>query len=55
MTQPVAHGSIRIAEPLYALVRDQIAPGTGVSAETVWSVREQVVTTLGPRNRKLLE
>ena len=55
MTQYVAHGSIRIAEPLYALVRDEIAPGTGVAPDAAWSVLERVVTTLGPRNRQLLE
>ena len=54
MTDYVVHGGIRIAKPLYDLVRDEIAPGTGHSPETVWSLLDSVVQTLGPRNRTLL-
>ena len=54
MTDYVQHGGIRIAKPLYDLVRDEIAPGTGVSPEAAWSLLDSVVQTLGPRNRALL-
>ncbi len=55
MTGYVAHGGIKIAKPLFDLVRDEIAPGTGVSADTVWTLLDSLVRTLGPRNRALLE
>ena len=55
MTEYVAHGTIKIAKPLFDLVRDEIAPGTGVSAEAVWSLLDEVVHKIGPRHRALLE
>jgi malate synthase len=55
MAEYVAHRGIRIARPLYDLVRDEIAPGTGVSPDSVWSLLDEIVETLGPRNRALLE
>jgi malate synthase len=54
MTAYVAHGGIKIAEPLDELVRNEIAPGTGVAPEAAWSVLDSIVHTLGPRNRALL-
>ena len=33
MPKPVEIGGLRIDEALYALVRDEIAPGTGVEAD----------------------
>jgi malate synthase len=51
----VAHGGIKIASSLHALVRDEIAPGTGVPPEAVWTLLDSLVRTLGPRNRALLE
>ncbi len=54
MTDYLQHGGIRIAKPLYDLVRDEIAPGTGVAPEAAWSLLDSVVQTLGPRNRALL-
>ena len=55
MTEYVAHGTIKIAKPLFDLVRDEIAPGTGVSAEATWSLLDEVVHKIGPRHRALLE
>ena len=54
MTDYVVHGDIKIAQSLHDLVRDEIAPGTGIAAEAVWSLLDHVVSTLGPRNRALL-
>jgi len=55
MTGYVAHGGIKIAKPLFELVRDEIAPDTGVAPETAWTLLDSIVRTLGPRNRALLE
>jgi malate synthase len=54
MTEYVTHGAIKVAKPLHDLVRDEIAPGTGVAADVVWSLLDALVHTLGPRNRALL-
>jgi malate synthase len=55
MPSYVAHGGIRIATPLYDLVRDELAPGTGVAPDAAWTLLDEIVRTLGPRNRALLE
>ncbi len=55
MTEYVSVGTIRIAAPIHALVSEEIAPGTGIPTETVWSVLEDIVNELGPRNAALLE
>jgi malate synthase len=55
MTQYAASGDLRIAAPLHDLVRDEIAPGTGIDPEQVWQLLERIVQELGPRNQALLE
>jgi malate synthase len=54
MSEYVEHGGIRVAESLHDLVRDELAPGTGIAPETVWTLLDDVVRKLGPRNRALL-
>ncbi len=54
MTDYVAHGGIKIAKPIHDLVREEIAPGTGVAPDAVWTLLDEIVRTLGPRNRALL-
>jgi malate synthase len=54
MSEYVRTGSINIARPIYDLVTEEIAPGTGIPAETVWTLLEDLVTTLAPRNAELL-
>ena len=54
MTDYVAIGKIRVATILHDLVRDEIAPGTGIAPAAVWSLLDSLVHTLGPRNRALL-
>ncbi len=55
------HDRLRLArwhqdrKSLHDLVRDEIAPGTGVTPDTVWTLLDSIVRTLGPRNRALLE
>ena len=54
MTEYVVHGGIKVARVLHDLVRDEIAPGTGIEPDAVWTLLDTVVRTLGPRNRALL-
>jgi malate synthase len=55
MTDYVTLGGIRVAKELHDLVRDEIAPGTGIDPAKVWSLLDGIVRELGPRNRALLE
>ena len=47
--------NLRIAKPLYDLVRSEIAPGTGLDPDAVWASLGTIVTELGPENRRLLD
>ncbi len=49
-----AHG-LKIAEPLFELLNDEIAPGTNVDPETFWSELKNIIDDLAPKNRRLLE
>ena len=47
--------NLRIARSLYDLVQSEIAPGTGLDPDEVWSALGAIVEDLGPENRRLLE
>lgn len=55
MSKPVEIGNLRIDDELYGLVRDEIAPGTGIQPENFWLGLSQIVHDLGPVNRALLD
>jgi malate synthase len=55
MANSVEIGGIKIDEELYRLVRDEIAPGTGVNADRFWKSFGEIVRDLAPKNRALLE
>ena len=48
-------GNLRIDEDLYALVRDEIAPGTGVEADAFWKALGDIVAAFASENKALLE
>ena len=48
-------GGLLVAQPLYGLVKNEIAPGTGVDADGFWASLEGIVRDLAPKNRRLLE
>jgi malate synthase len=50
----VALAGLKVDEKLYRLVRDEIAPGTGVEPDAVWRALSAIVRDLGPKNRRLL-
>lgn len=54
MTEYVDAAGLRVARVLDDLVRQEIAPGTGIEAGTVWKTLADVVHSLGPRNRAQL-
>jgi malate synthase len=55
MAKSIEVGGLMIDEGLYTLVRDEIAPGTGVDPQRFWHALDEMVRDLGPKNRKLLE
>jgi len=48
-------GDLSVAKPLYDLVKNEIAPGTGVDVKDFWKGLARIVRDLGPRNTELLE
>ena len=52
---PVTIKNLRIARSLYDLVQSEIAPGTDLDPDAVWTAFGAIVETLGPENRRLLE
>jgi malate synthase len=55
MANRISVGGLKVDEVLYRLVRNEIAPGTGVDADGFWASLGKIVEELGPKNRKLLE
>ncbi len=55
MSEYVETGDLRVDKALHELVRDEIAPGTGVDAAAFWQSLGRVVADLGPENAALLE
>ncbi|MDX1605858.1 MAG: hypothetical protein R3202_06670, partial [Candidatus Competibacterales bacterium] len=51
---PIELGGLRIDPGLYALIRDEIAPGTGVEPDAFWQALGDIVRDLRPRTRELL-
>ena len=54
MSERVEIGGLAVARCLHDLVRDDIAPGTGVEPDVFWCALGQIVRALGPKNRALL-
>lgn len=54
MTEYVTVGSIKVAQPIFQLVTEEVAPGTGIPAESVWTLLEEIIAKLGPRNAAAL-
>ena len=54
MIERIDVGGLRVAKPLYDLVKNEIAPGTGVDPDGFWTAFGEIVRDLAPRNRELL-
>ncbi len=46
---------LSVATELYDLIKDEIAPETGVDPDAFWSAFAQIVVDLAPKNRELLK
>ncbi|ARN73276.1 malate synthase G [Oceanicoccus sagamiensis] len=54
MTQRTQQGGLQIADELFNLINNEIAPGTGIEPDQFWTALEQILTDLGPKNKALL-
>ena len=54
MTARVSIGGLKVAQVLYELVEQEIAPGTGIDPDEFWRAFGQIVHDLAPRNQALL-
>jgi malate synthase len=54
MTDRISVGGLQVAAPLYDLVADEIAPGTGIAPDAFWRSLADIVAELGPRTRDAL-
>ncbi|WP_373097162.1 malate synthase G [Zhongshania sp.] len=50
----VQHAGLQIADVLYRLVNEEVAPGTGISSSQFWDAMAAVIKDLAPKNRALL-
>jgi len=48
-------GDLDVARPLYDLIQNEIAPGTGIDTNHFWSELSCIVKDLAPKNRALLQ
>ncbi len=55
MGDRVEIGGLKVDRGLYDLVKDEIAPGTGVETDAFWKALGKIVEDLAPKNRSLLE
>jgi len=55
MSERIRVGTLQVDAALYALVRDEIAPGTGLEPERIWRGLDRLVNQLEPAHRALLE
>jgi len=57
MSKPdyISHGELSIAAPLYALLADEICPGTGVEPDRFWLELERIIKDLAPRIQEHLD
>ncbi len=54
MSNRIQQGSLNIDSTLYALVNDEIIPGTDIRAEDFWQSFETLLNDLAPKNKALL-
>ena len=55
MTQRVRKGSLQVATVIADLLKNEIAPGTGISPEQFWQSCESILQDLTPKNQALLK
>ena len=55
MPEYIEIGGLKVHQLLHDVVKDEIAPGTGVDPNTVWQGLDGIIHDLAPKNRALLQ
>ena len=55
MSARIDAGGLKVDASLFQLVKDEIAPGTGVDVAAFWSALGAIVADLAPKHQALLE
>ncbi|TVQ88001.1 MAG: malate synthase G [Chromatiaceae bacterium] len=55
MTDRINAAGLQVAKPLYDLIAEEIAPGTGIDPDAFWTAFADIVAEYGPRTRAALE
>ena len=55
MSERISIAGLQIAKPLYDLVKNEIAPGTGIMVDDAWQSFSRIIAQMTARNRSLLE
>ena len=55
MADRIQQGGLQVANEIFDLVANELAPGTGVSVEHFWASFEEILNDLAPTNLKLLQ
>lgn len=55
MSERISIAGLQIAKPLYDLVKNEIAPGTGIIVDDAWQGFSRIIAQMTARNRSLLE
>ncbi len=55
MSDYIEIGGLKVHKLLHDVVKDEIAPGTGVNPDSVWQGLDGIVQDLAPKNRALLK
>jgi malate synthase len=55
MTNRIEKSGLQVAKVLHQLVESEVIPGTGLTADEVWAGLADILDTMAPRNRALLE
>jgi len=55
MSNRVSVAGLSVAESIYKLVQDEIAPGTGVEVDHFWQATAEILASLGGENKKMLD
>src|SRR5262245_57931112 len=55
MAHSIPVGGLKVHASLYNLVRDEMAPSTGIDPDAFWASLGAIVRDLGPKNKQLLD
>ncbi len=55
MTDRIQEGGLQVAEPLWKLVNEEIAPNTGIEPSHFWAEFESILSEFTPKNQELLK